>query len=1502
MRQGKEEAICSIEQGIDLITVVKEVHGLNSQELNKLLRDSENFTVHFVTEKGLEVKIDVEKLAGFLPLHLIAVLLSSDRDEALLRYLLCGIRLLHSLCELAPRHAKLEQILLDDVKVSEQLIDLVFYVLIVLNDYRQDIHDSSPLPLLHSALVACSLYLLTGCISSQWQDLALVILAHPKVDMFMDVACKTVHLVVRFLQNKLSSQHTDICAKSSPTSESMVNYLCQQCEASLQFLQLLCQQKLFRECLLRNKELCRKGGILFLAQSILKLHAPYFVESSTIMAALSRLKAKVLSILLHLCEAESISYLDEVASSPGSLDLAKAVALEVLQLLKTGLSKDPKHLSASSDRTYPMGLLQLNAMRLADIFSDDSNFRSCITVYFTEFLSAIFSLSHGDFLSMWCSADFPVREEDATLYYELFPAAGWALYSVSSSDLSNTKNLEFTLMPNNMSQASYAHQRTSLFVKVIANLHCFVPNICEEQERNLFLHKFLGCLQMDPSKLLPGFAFISGPQKAAAISRNLRSLLSHAESLIPTFLNEEDLKLLRVFFVQLQSLINSAEFEENRVQEDRRLRGCSSPLLKREPSNLNNQNGNLKEEMSENSAFQDEQFYVRSNHMDQADIITRQDMMDCKDKSVTPSGLKEIDRDVQNVETSGSDTSSTKGKNAIDKLVEHLRESTHAGVREDEKVETVQTEEKQPRKRKRTIMNDGQGSEVTCSQLRNWLNNRKARLARASKDSRPPPEPNNAFAGKQGGLQQGHSLNAPDSPGQETAPSNTRGTRSISRINTSENPDASEFVDFGAAEFVQCKPGQFVVLLDGRGEEIGKGKVHQVHGKWCGKSLEESVKREILSKQSIMVAKGRQNATDSLKVEVGEIDTSAPFQSVKDAVTLFGEGAFSGEKPAIKKAKAHSAETVLAKETQLHLAQKELNKLKEQLENAETTKAQALVEIERAKKMVEELTHKLKTVNESKDSAIKATEAAKNQAKQIEEANSGNLPGPDGAMSQDLETAREQYLTVITELDAAKQELRKVRQDCDASLEAKNAAFNQTEEAEHAVKVNMEKVGKLSREISAIQESIGQVKLASLESQQEQAKIFAEKDTQRQLYKATLEESTKRLLALKNEYDPELTRNLEAQLSETVNQIGALQKQMENAKASDLESVQTVTSELDGAKESLLKVAEEESSLRSLVESLKVELENVKKEHSELKEKEAETESIAGNLHVKLRKSKSELEVFLAEESKTRGACVEMISTLQQLLVETENAQREAEEMKKEAEKLKLEAESSRIALEEADKQLRVAMEEAEAAKEAETRALDQIKMLSERTNAARASTSESGANITISREEFESLSGKVEESDKLAEMKVAAALAQVEAVKASENEVRKRLEATQKEIEDMKVATADALKKAEMAEAAKRVVEGELRRWHEREQKKAAEAASRILAEAQMSAESSPQHYRIQKQNPPQKIVQARKLEKEKSSVSKKVLLPSISGIFNRRKNQIEGGSPSYLPGEKPL
>lgn len=49
----------------------------------------------------------------------------------------------------------------------------------------------------------------------------------------------------------------------------------------------------------------------------------------------------------------------------------------------------------------------------------------------------------------------------------------------------------------------------------------------------------------------------------------------------------------------------------------------------------------------------------------------------------------------------------------------------------------------------------------------------------------------------------------------------------------------AKLVESAPAEYVQCEPGQYVVLVDGQGEEIGKGRVHQVQGKWYGKSLEE---------------------------------------------------------------------------------------------------------------------------------------------------------------------------------------------------------------------------------------------------------------------------------------------------------------------------------------------------------------------------------------------------------------------------------------------------------------------------------------------------------------------------------------------------------------------------------------------------------------------------------------------------------------------------------------
>ncbi|GJR85457.1 WEB family protein [Tanacetum coccineum] len=637
---------------------------------------------------------------------------------------------------------------------------------------------------------------------------------------------------------------------------------------------------------------------------------------------------------------------------------------------------------------------------------------------------------------------------------------------------------------------------------------------------------------------------------------------------------------------------------------------------------------------------------------------------------------------------------------------------------------------------------------------------------------------------------------------------------------------------------------------------------------------------------SCMVAKDRQGKTDSSKVEVGEIDTRAPFQSVKDAVNLFGDRAFSGERNNIRKIKPQSAERVLVKETKLHLAQKELDKLKERLRSAETTRTGALSELERAKRTVDDLTKKLEVINEAKESAIKATEAATDQAKQLDVGET-NI---NSVLKQDLENTKEQYAAVFKELDAAKQELRRIRHDREAVIEEKTEAVKEETEAEVTSKAGSDRVDEISNEIMSVKEMIEQVKLATIEAQQEQEKIYAGKNVQKLAHKAALEESAKKLLVLQEQIDPKVSKDLETQFAETKSEIKKLQSELENARNSDLDALKNVTVELDGAKESLQKVAEEELSLKSLLESLKIELETVQKEHEELKKKEAETESVAGNLNVKLQKSKIELESACVEEAKVTGASDEMTSTLQQLVTETETAKKESEEMKQKAEELKKESEETAVVLEEKDRKLVIALREAEEAKAAELKALDEIKLISERTDAARASTSGSGSKIIISREEFESLSRKVEESEKLARMKVEAAMAQIEAVRASEKEAVKRLEATQKEIDELKAATEAALKRAHMAESAQKAVEGELKRWREKEQKKAAEAAALILQETEMRTPPSPSTPNY-KQSPTHK------------PKTKKVLGSNLSGIFHRKKSHVDGGSsPSYLPGEKPV
>ncbi|CAI0374499.1 unnamed protein product [Linum tenue] len=520
--------------------------------------------------------------------------------------------------------------------------------------------------------------------------------------------------------------------------------------------------------------------------------------------------------------------------------------------------------------------------------------------------------------------------------------------------------------------------------------------------------------------------------------------------------------------------------------------------------------------------------------------------------------------------------------------------------------------------------------------------------------------------------------------------------------------------------------------------------------------------------------------------EIGEIDTRAPFQSVKAAVSLFGEVAVKA-RPSFNQSRI-CLQNVLDKETQLLLCRREFEKYRHKLESAETAKARTNAELDRAKRTLEDLRTKLNSINQSKVSTLEAAEAVKQRAKTLEVAKSQKDMGQSQRM-QDLLEARERYAATSEQLNSAKQQLNKIRQDFDATLEAKWAAFQQAAEAQRSANMNAERAAELSKEIQAMRESGQHLKVAAVEAQERQQQCLAEKSRHVEAYKAAKEEVEVHVEQLKKEFDPELVLVLDERLRETTAEIEDLQGRMKKAHASEMDSVKGITTELNQATRTLQEIAEEESNLRVRVNNIRMELENVKAEKTRLMEKEAEREELEAEEKIAVKK----------------------------LMSEAEAARREAEELQRTAWEQKEQADYARAMAKQAEEKLLVCSAEIEVAKAAALRAHTEMKKMSEsKTNDEISSNDNSNKKMRISMTEYQALQKKLAESSAMAEKTVAETMSQLESLNAKSGEQARKLEANRKAIEEIKEATDIALRSAEEAGAAKLAVEAELKKLRE--------------------------------------------------------------------------------------
>ncbi|XP_010434706.1 PREDICTED: putative WEB family protein At4g17210 [Camelina sativa] len=507
--------------------------------------------------------------------------------------------------------------------------------------------------------------------------------------------------------------------------------------------------------------------------------------------------------------------------------------------------------------------------------------------------------------------------------------------------------------------------------------------------------------------------------------------------------------------------------------------------------------------------------------------------------------------------------------------------------------------------------------------------------------------------------------------------------------------------------------------------------------------------------------------TPPRSTEVGEIDTRAPFQSVRDAVSLFRQVSFSKkQQPQRLSSSSPSQDTtdhVSEKETQLLLAEQEMDRVKLCLDGSVAAKARALSDLDSAQRKAADLRVKLESTKHSRKCAIYTKHTMYQRLEQLQ------------SDKQETERARQDYILSTAELCMAKHELAELKQLFNISVEERLAELQKAEEAECASILNSKKIKDMSHEIVEMRDAAEQLKSDAARKKEEEEKIKEESIASRETYAAMRREAEQRLEDLKRGCDPELRKDIE-ELAEISRGNERLQEEIELAR------------ELKEAKSAMQEICDQESSYKSLVGTLTVELDGVQRENRDLKGKEKERQQV--------------------EE----GEWVEASRKVDEILREAEKTRNEAEEMRMQVDELRREAAATHMAMGEAVKQLEIVGRAVGKAKTAEKRAVEDMKVLTEKKESL--THDEPDKKIRISMQEYEDLRGKHEESERMVQFKAKTVAAQLEEINESRIEGERMLEEKMKEMEVLKQAIDGALRKAEIAEEAHCIVDAELRKW----------------------------------------------------------------------------------------